>query len=364
YAYGGDTGDDYDEEAISLTTGVKVDGGEVGMVVERKEKEGLGSTDHLIESVVLVELDCLFLSDSVGKSGGILCAWDPNSFRKVSSTVSDYFVMVRGVWLKTGVNLLIVVYAPHDLRDKRMLWDYLANADRYVWSLGSSGDYSVASMRKVIDDNRSPNVFTSTRWVKCMPIKVNVFAWKVKMDALPTRFNISRRENLKSSRIVDKTAKRFNKSSLNTFHKTVGNKDIGNSFMNVVKGSGFDVLKISYLGELWVLIEFESAKVKDLFKENGGANSWFSVLNQASEDFTLGGESLGWKLRVFSLNSGQVTPSIALLQNGNILESFKIVFCGKVYWMRAKEVPGWSPEFTKEKEEDDVSVEDNHGGVM
>ncbi|GJY34950.1 hypothetical protein Tco_0419419 [Tanacetum coccineum] len=31
-----------------------------------------------------------------------------------------------GVWLKTGNDLLIVaVYAPHDLKDKRMLWDYL-----------------------------------------------------------------------------------------------------------------------------------------------------------------------------------------------------------------------------------------------
>lgn len=49
YAYAGDTADDYDEEAISLTTGVKVDGGEVGTtMMERKEKKGLGSTDHLI----------------------------------------------------------------------------------------------------------------------------------------------------------------------------------------------------------------------------------------------------------------------------------------------------------------------------
>ncbi|KAL8224753.1 hypothetical protein R6Q57_017310 [Mikania cordata] len=50
YAYAGDTGDDYDEEAISLTsTGVKVDGGEAGTtMLERKEKKGLGSTDHLI----------------------------------------------------------------------------------------------------------------------------------------------------------------------------------------------------------------------------------------------------------------------------------------------------------------------------
>ncbi|XP_071716437.1 uncharacterized protein [Rutidosis leptorrhynchoides] len=50
YAYAEDTGDDYDEEAISLTTsGVKVDGGEVGTtVIERKEKKGSASTDHLI----------------------------------------------------------------------------------------------------------------------------------------------------------------------------------------------------------------------------------------------------------------------------------------------------------------------------
>nr|GFD16311.1 nucleotide-binding alpha-beta plait domain-containing protein [Tanacetum cinerariifolium] len=29
----------------------------------------------------------------------------------------------------------------------------------------------------------------------------------------------------------------------------------------------------------------------------------------------------------------------------------------------AKEVPGWTPEFTEEEEEDDVSVEDNHRGI-
>ncbi|GJV76433.1 RNA-directed DNA polymerase, eukaryota [Tanacetum coccineum] len=65
-------------------------------------------------------------SNSVGNSGGILCVWDPNSFRKSSSTISDYFVIVRGVWRKSGTDLIIIaVYAPHDPRDKRMLWDYL-----------------------------------------------------------------------------------------------------------------------------------------------------------------------------------------------------------------------------------------------
>ncbi|GKD23981.1 RNA-directed DNA polymerase, eukaryota [Tanacetum coccineum] len=67
-------------------------------------------------------------SDSVGNSGGILCVWDSNSFRRVSSTVSDYFALIRGVWLKTGKDFLIVsVYAPHDMKEKHMLWDYLSH---------------------------------------------------------------------------------------------------------------------------------------------------------------------------------------------------------------------------------------------
>nr|GEY04183.1 RNA-directed DNA polymerase, eukaryota [Tanacetum cinerariifolium] len=42
-------------------------------------------------------------------------------------------------------------------------------------------------------DMRTLSVSTMTRWVKCVPIKVNIFAWKVKMNAIPTRFNISLR---------------------------------------------------------------------------------------------------------------------------------------------------------------------------
>ncbi|GJU19176.1 RNA-directed DNA polymerase, eukaryota [Tanacetum coccineum] len=65
-------------------------------------------------------------SASVGNSGGILCVWDPSSFRKINATVSDYFVMIRGVWLKNGKDMLVVsVYAPQELNEKRILWDYL-----------------------------------------------------------------------------------------------------------------------------------------------------------------------------------------------------------------------------------------------
>nr|GEW30124.1 RNA-directed DNA polymerase, eukaryota [Tanacetum cinerariifolium] len=109
----------------------------------------------------------------------------------------------------------------------------------------------------------------------------------------------------------------------------------------VLCNEGFDTLKNSYLGELWVLLEFESSKVKELFRHNAGAGSWFSVLQQANADFVPDGRLVWVEVRQ------------------NIHESFKVVFRGKVHWVRAIEVPGWTPEFNEEEEEDDISVEGN-----
>ncbi|GKA51027.1 RNA-directed DNA polymerase, eukaryota, reverse transcriptase zinc-binding domain protein [Tanacetum coccineum] len=91
---------------------------------------------------------------------------------------------VRGGAEQSQLNALF------ELLDKVNL---VPQADRHIWSLDSSEVYTVASMRKLLDDHRSSLVSSTTRWVKYVPIKVNVNAWKVKMNALPTRFNISRR---------------------------------------------------------------------------------------------------------------------------------------------------------------------------
>ncbi|GJY79372.1 hypothetical protein Tco_0485173 [Tanacetum coccineum] len=52
---------------------------------------------------------------------------------------------------------------------------------RRIWSLKSSGEFSVASVRKLIDDKMLPEVANKTRWIKNVPIKVNVLAWKVRL---------------------------------------------------------------------------------------------------------------------------------------------------------------------------------------
>nr|GEY59203.1 RNA-directed DNA polymerase, eukaryota [Tanacetum cinerariifolium] len=51
---------------------------------------------------------------------------EKSSFKKINSTVSDYFVMIRGTWVCSGVKLLIIsVYAPREFSETKMLWDYL-----------------------------------------------------------------------------------------------------------------------------------------------------------------------------------------------------------------------------------------------
>nr|GEY74181.1 RNA-directed DNA polymerase, eukaryota, reverse transcriptase zinc-binding domain protein [Tanacetum cinerariifolium] len=41
------------------------------------------------------------------------------------------------------------------------------------------GEFSVALVRKLIDDKTLPNILSKSRWIKAVPIKVNIHAWKV-----------------------------------------------------------------------------------------------------------------------------------------------------------------------------------------
>ncbi|GKB86954.1 hypothetical protein Tco_0959226 [Tanacetum coccineum] len=45
----------------------------------------------------------------------------------------------------------------------------------------------------------------------------------------------------------------------------------------------------------------------------------------------------------------------------NIYENFKVIFRGKVFVLRAKEIPGWVPEFADEFDDDDESEEGSKG---
>lgn len=62
--------------------------------------------------------------------------------------------------------------------------------DRWVWDLNGEGTFRVKDVRTLLDDHFLPKESTATRWVSFVPIKVNVFAWRVSLDRLPTRKNL------------------------------------------------------------------------------------------------------------------------------------------------------------------------------
>nr|GEZ47386.1 RNA-directed DNA polymerase, eukaryota [Tanacetum cinerariifolium] len=65
--------------------------------------------------------------------------------------------------------------------------------DRWSWSLEGSSEFTVKSSRILINDQFLPKADVHTRWIKVIPIKVNVLAWKVYLDKMPTRLNLSLR---------------------------------------------------------------------------------------------------------------------------------------------------------------------------
>nr|GEY62049.1 RNA-directed DNA polymerase, eukaryota [Tanacetum cinerariifolium] len=59
--------------------------------------------------------------------------------------------------------------------------------------LVSDGNFRVKEIRNYIDDLFLPHQASPTRWIKYIPIKVKIFAWRARQDCLPNRVNLIRR---------------------------------------------------------------------------------------------------------------------------------------------------------------------------
>ncbi|GKE62828.1 RNA-directed DNA polymerase, eukaryota [Tanacetum coccineum] len=68
-----------------------------------------------------------------------------------------------------------------------------SSIDRWVCDLNGEGEFRVKDIRSSLDDLLLPSMDIATRWVKFIPIKINVFAWRARLDRLPTRHNLIKR---------------------------------------------------------------------------------------------------------------------------------------------------------------------------
>ncbi|GKB85744.1 RNA-directed DNA polymerase, eukaryota, reverse transcriptase zinc-binding domain protein, partial [Tanacetum coccineum] len=65
--------------------------------------------------------------------------------------------------------------------------------DSWKWSLHASAGYSVASVRQLVDSRILVVDQNASRWNRCVPIKVNVFLWRLSLNKLPSRVNLDRK---------------------------------------------------------------------------------------------------------------------------------------------------------------------------
>nr|GEZ15049.1 RNA-directed DNA polymerase, eukaryota [Tanacetum cinerariifolium] len=65
--------------------------------------------------------------------------------------------------------------------------------DRWFFDLNGDGRFCVKDVRCLLDDVFLPKAEVPTRWIKSIPIEINIFAWKLCLDRLPTRVNLAKR---------------------------------------------------------------------------------------------------------------------------------------------------------------------------
>ncbi|GKE60519.1 RNA-directed DNA polymerase, eukaryota, partial [Tanacetum coccineum] len=63
--------------------------------------------------------------------------------------------------------------------------------DTCVWSVGPKGTFTVKDARNIIDQKTFPSLAHSITWDKTIPRKVNIFMWRLSLDRLPHRLNLS-----------------------------------------------------------------------------------------------------------------------------------------------------------------------------
>nr|GEU64823.1 zinc finger, CCHC-type [Tanacetum cinerariifolium] len=90
-----------------------------------------------------------------------------------------------------------------------------------------------------------------------------------------------------------------------------------------LNNEGFMDIKIQYMGEIWVMLEFSIENSMQLFRDNVSVGSWFSQINQASMDF---------------------------------------VTKGRIAWVELEETPGWVPDFLEDAKDEDQSDVDSKDG--
>nr|GEU64428.1 RNA-directed DNA polymerase, eukaryota [Tanacetum cinerariifolium] len=140
--------------------------------------------------------------------GAIWCGWIQECLRSsrgsvlVNGSPTEEFQFYKGLKQGDSLSPFLFILVMESLylyfkriEDARMFNGIKINSFMTLSHMFYADDaiFIVASARRYIDNNGLPDISSKTRWIKEVSIKVNVHAWKVRINGLPNRWNISHR---------------------------------------------------------------------------------------------------------------------------------------------------------------------------
>nr|GEY34484.1 RNA-directed DNA polymerase, eukaryota [Tanacetum cinerariifolium] len=185
---------------------------------------GVGIPDsHILEAATLIGCSIFhtpfkYLGIMVGENMSSIWAWDEtvnklklrlSSWKLKTLSIGGRLTLLKSVLRSTPIYNMSLFKVPkavlksmesirrnffNGIRDgeKKIAWVLVLSntGDRRFWDLNGDGCFRVKDVRKMLDDMLLPKSDVPSRWVKQIPIKVNVLTWKISMDRLPTRVNL------------------------------------------------------------------------------------------------------------------------------------------------------------------------------
>nr|GFA01324.1 RNA-directed DNA polymerase, eukaryota [Tanacetum cinerariifolium] len=171
-----------------------------GIGVNEEEVYNMSSNAGCTAALKLLTL--LFYKNDAGECSLLQMIFGSRSLKlfmamKVVSIITDVASRIFGLTLldlqtsfTQNVSLCLTLFVLKLVVGLVYVFGRISSEDTCVWSLGPKGTFTVKDARNLIDQKSLPSL-PSTTWEKSIPRKVNIFIWRLSLDRLPHRLNLS-----------------------------------------------------------------------------------------------------------------------------------------------------------------------------